>query len=324
VLVPTYNNARYLPAAVDSILAQGYRDFEVIVLDDGSTDDTAGALAPYRDRIRYEYHRNCGIAETRNRALQLATGELIAFLDSDDVWEPDHLETKVAALDAMPAAAAVFGDFRVIDETDAIVTSDGTAMQFKVFQRESMRLEAAFSQRHELLVGGRRIAVLFGNIFDTLFLGNFILPTSLVMRRAQAIAIGPFISLKTQEDYEYFLRLARRHMLGFVPTAQVRYRRHSAQLTSFDRLETVVRDAASVIDRYEAEFNANGRRAGFDRRKAGLCTTLGTLYLRQGRVEDARVSLGEAIRRRPLDWHGYAHYAFSLVPHRLLAAWRGW
>ena len=324
MLVPTYNSARYLPAALDSILAQTFRDYEVIVIDDGSTDDTAGALRPYRERIRYEYHANRGIGETRNRALQLAAGELVAFLDADDLWDADHLATKVAALDALPGAAGVFGEFRLIDGADAVVTTAGTAMQFKVFERESLPIEEAFTDRGDVVVGGRSIAMLWGNIFDTLFLGNFILPTSLVMRRAPALAIGPFTSMRTQEDYEYLLRLARHQVLGFVPAPQVSYRRHSDQLTSFARIESVVRGAASIIDHYEAEFRANGRRAGFDRRKAGLCSALGTLYLRQGRIADARANIGEAIRRAPLDWHGYAHYALSLIPYRMLAAWRGW
>ena len=324
MLLPTYNNARYLPAALDSIFAQTFRDFEVLVVDDGSTDDTTAALGPYAERIRYEYHANRGIGETRNRALQLARGELVAFLDSDDVWEPEHLATKVAALDALPEAAGVFGEFRIIDGAGTLVTPDGTAMQFKVFERESLSIEDAFSERRTVKVDGRQTTVYYGNIFQTLFLGNFILPTSLVMRRAAALAVGPFTSLRTQEDYEYLLRFARQHPVGFVPVPQVCYRRHPEQLTSFEKLESVVLGAASVIDQYEVEFTSNGRWADFNRRKAGLCTTLGMLYLRQGEATAARARIAEAIGRRPFDAHAYVHYALSLIPHRVLAAWRGW
>ena len=324
MLLPTYNSARYLPAALDSIFAQTFRDFEVVVVDDGSTDDTAVALRPYAERIRYEFQANRGIGETRNRALQLARGDLVAFLDSDDVWEPEHLATKVAALDALPEAAGVFGEFRIIDGAARLVTSDGTAMQFKVFERESLRIEDAFTERRTVSVNGRPTPVYYGNVFETLFLGNFILPTSLVLRRVAALAVGPFTSLRTQEDYEYLLRLTRQHPVGFVPVPQVCYRRHPEQLTSFDRLESVVLGAESVIDRYEVEFTSNGRRADFNRRKAGLCTTLGMLYLRQGEAAAARARIAEAIGRRPLGAHAYLHYALSLIPYRLLATWRGW
>lgn len=324
VIVPTFNSASYLPAAIDSILGQSFTDFEILVVDDGSTDSTPEALAPYRQTIRYTRHENCGIGETRNRALALARGELVAFLDADDLWERDHLEIKVRALDRYATLGGVFSDFLVIDATGAVVNTDGTMAAFSVFKRNGFSIESAFQRRGELEAAGRVVPLLMGTIFETMFLGNFVLPTSLVIRRELALANGPFTAMRTQEDYEYLLRFARHHAFGFVPEPLVRYRRHPEQLTSYARLESILVAASSIVDRYEEDFSEAGRRTVFDRRKAGLCMALGSLYLRQGRIAQARTLMTQGIRRSPGSASSYAHYALSFVPHAVLARLLRW
>src|SRR5262249_29774449 len=92
VLIPTWNRARYLPIAIESVLAQSFEDLEVIVIDDGSTDDTSGALAAIRDpRVRTIRGEHRGISRALNAGLAAARGELVARLDSDDMWLPDLL-----------------------------------------------------------------------------------------------------------------------------------------------------------------------------------------------------------------------------------------
>lgn len=324
VAVPTYNCATYLPAALDSILGQSFADLEILVVDDGSTDDTDAALAPYRAEIRYERHANCGIGESRNRALALARGKYVAFLDADDIWEPDHLAISVAALDRHPSLGAVFGEFRIIDGAGDVVANAGTRVMFKVFDRNALDIADAFQERDAFVAHGRKVSLLTGGIFETLFLGNFVLPTSLVLRRELALACEPFTSLRTQEDYEYLLRFSRRHLMGFVTEPMVRYRRHPNQLTSFARMESVVTAASGIVDQYKDEFARMGRHDVFRRRKAGLCATLGSVYLRQGRVREARRTLAEGIRHDPRNLAGYAHFALSLLPYRVLASVMRW
>ena len=103
VIVPTYNRATYIARAVNSILSQTYRDFEVIVVDDGSTDHTRQVLAAYGDRVRYVFQDNAGPGAARNHGIRLSTGQYLAFLDSDDMWMPAFLEKTVGALDAHPS-----------------------------------------------------------------------------------------------------------------------------------------------------------------------------------------------------------------------------
>ncbi|MBD3243330.1 MAG: glycosyltransferase [Chitinivibrionales bacterium] len=106
VVIPTYNRRSYITEAIDSVLAQTYDDYEVVVVDDGSTDGTREALEQYAHAIRYVYQENAGCAAARNTGLEHARGRWIAFLDSDDVWLPDKLATQAADLQHFPAANA--------------------------------------------------------------------------------------------------------------------------------------------------------------------------------------------------------------------------
>ncbi len=89
VVIPTHNRANYIAHAVESVLDQTFRDYEIIVINDGSTDNTQEVLKKFEDKIKLLHQENKGIAQTRNRAIQESTGEYIAFLDSDDYWMPE-------------------------------------------------------------------------------------------------------------------------------------------------------------------------------------------------------------------------------------------
>ena len=106
VIIPTYNRAALVKEAVASVLAQTWREFELIVVDDGSTDDTPEALAPYASRIRLLRRENRGgVSAARNAGMAAARGEWLAFLDSDDLWLPEKLARQMAYLAAHPDAA---------------------------------------------------------------------------------------------------------------------------------------------------------------------------------------------------------------------------
>jgi glycosyltransferase involved in cell wall biosynthesis len=109
VIMPCYNGAAYLRDAVDSVLGQTYQDFELIVVNDGSTDDSADILAGYGDRIRVVYQANAGLPQARNAGLQAGRGELVAFLDADDYWDSRFLDVMVGALASSDAGIAYCG-----------------------------------------------------------------------------------------------------------------------------------------------------------------------------------------------------------------------
>jgi len=116
VIIPAYNGDRYIAQAVESVISQTYRNWEIIVVDDGSTDDTRQVLQPYFDKIRYVYQQNQGVAAARNRGIQESRCELIAFLDQDDFFLSDKLAGQVALFDAQPSLGIVNSGWRMVKE----------------------------------------------------------------------------------------------------------------------------------------------------------------------------------------------------------------
>lgn len=106
VVIPTYNRDKFVVKAIESVLRQRVTDLDVLVIDDGSTDDTRIALKEYSHKIRYIYQENAGVSAARNAGIRLAKGEWVAFLDSDDEWAKDYLSTQVEQIERLPGAVA--------------------------------------------------------------------------------------------------------------------------------------------------------------------------------------------------------------------------
>lgn len=123
VLIPAFNSAQWIGSAIDSALAQSYRDFEVIVIDDGSIDRTPDVIASYGNHIRCLYQANAGVSNARNQGLRVSTGELIAYMDADDAWYPQKLKCQIEFLDGHPQCGLVHSDVAVIDEHGKIIYS---------------------------------------------------------------------------------------------------------------------------------------------------------------------------------------------------------
>lgn len=121
IIIPTYNCSQYLPQAIDSVLNQTYNAYEIIVIDDGSFDNTSKIIEPYLPKIRYVYQENQGVSEARNRGLYLARGELIAFLDADDIFLPTKLEKQVAIFETHPEIGIVNSGFQIIKDNGDMV-----------------------------------------------------------------------------------------------------------------------------------------------------------------------------------------------------------
>jgi glycosyltransferase involved in cell wall biosynthesis len=133
VIIPTYNRRKYVAKAVVSVLGQSFKDLEVIVVDDGSTDDTRQILEPYRSKIYYIYQANAGVSAARNKGIQSATGEWLAFLDSDDEWTRDYLSKQIQRVEAPPAVCMQTTDCRFIGldgQTSSYFEMNGTLADF--------------------------------------------------------------------------------------------------------------------------------------------------------------------------------------------------
>jgi glycosyltransferase involved in cell wall biosynthesis len=200
----THNRAHFLPGAISSVLDQTYGDLELIVVDDGSTDGTEDAIAPYRDRIRYVRREHSGKAAARNAAVQLADGDLIAFCDSDDLWYPDRLERQLSALDQSPQAGMVHGHVDVVDERGRPLP-EWTSEQ-----------RARFSAAH------REHPTYASYAFNCCCLSSTIL-----VRREVFEHVGLYDLDLPIEDYDFYLRLVLEFDVLFLEgPALARYRAH--------------------------------------------------------------------------------------------------
>jgi Glycosyl transferase family 2 len=184
VILPTYQRRELVQRAVASVLAQTYRDFELIVVDDGSTDGTGEALAPLGDAIRYTWQPNRGPAAARNAGLRLARGSIVAFLDSDDRWLPDHLETVVAMLEGHP---------------EVVLAS--TCVGYHVGGRQDVRQA--------------RVVDALSTMLSTLGLAGY--TSGIAVRRKTLVDVGGFDErLAVAEDHHLWLRLAGRGSFCFL------------------------------------------------------------------------------------------------------------
>lgn len=214
VVVPAYNAARTIGAAIESVLAQTRDDFELIVVDDGSTDDTAARVEPYlRDqRVRLVTQPNCGQASARNTAIATTSGEYVSLLDSDDLWLPQYLDLMGSGLDDHPSAAVAYTDAWVLDDRTRRVARTTVLAPW---HPPTVPSDPA---------GFLRALLEFGNF---VFVGATI-------RRAVFDEVGLFrLGVEGSEDYEMWLRIAA-HGYGFVrvDSPLAIYRRSPGQWTA--------------------------------------------------------------------------------------------
>jgi hypothetical protein len=121
VIIPTHNSGRFITHAIESVLAQSYDNYEVIVVDDGSTDGTRNRVNAYGGRVRYVEYARRGIGAARNHGARLARGEWLAFLDAEDFWYPQKLESQLALADAHPSLDFITGNYHNIEENGRLV-----------------------------------------------------------------------------------------------------------------------------------------------------------------------------------------------------------
>jgi glycosyltransferase involved in cell wall biosynthesis len=296
VVVATYDQARWLEETIESVRAQTYADWELIVADDGSTDGTAGLVGRFRDdaRIRYLPGAHAERAAARNRGLAAATGELVAFLDADDTWHPDKLARQVAALAAAPEAAACYAVARFVD---------GAGRPLRV--RKPPR-------------------ALSGQLFPRLVRGNFIILASVVVRRRCLDAVNGFdatLPVLGCEDWDLWLRIARRWTVVGLDEELVRYRVHDANT----RAEQVMASGLAVLDRLYADSGV-AREAGIGRAAARARHVWYHAGIVAGRRRAAGLPLvAQALREHPPTlWSRPAAGALAAValPRALEAALR--
>lgn len=180
----THNRAQFLEDAITSVLDQSFRDIELIVVDDGSTDDTPAVVEPYLDRIRYVRQKHSGKAAARNAAVSLAHGDFFAFCDSDDVWYRHRIARQMAAFRRNPHVGMVHGHVTVIDEAGREIP-DRTASAREIF---------GAAHRN-------------GATYASYALDCKCLSSTILVRRNVFDVVGPYDPELAIEDYDFYLRL---------------------------------------------------------------------------------------------------------------------
>lgn len=290
VVIPAYNAERCIGEAIQSVLKQSYREWEVVVVDDGSTDRTSEVVAGFGERVRYLRQTNAGAAAARNAGIREARGELIAFLDADDVWLPDKLQLQVAYLDAHPETALVYADVQM--------------------QREDGRLLPSYLAEKKHAGSGR--------IFDAVVQEYFIHTSSTLIRRSCLEEVGGFDpALKTAEDRDLWLRLAYRWPVGLVEQPLALVRRSPGSLSNLEF------SSARRVQMFEKALRTfpelPERSRGLIRRQLALNHyDLGLGYLSRLDRREARRHLMKAAQERSLLVRALGLAAVTLLPPGVL------
>ena len=209
VVVPAYNAAVYLPHAIDSVLAQTYPDWEIVIVDDGSTDNTCAVVDSYRptlqDKLQYIHQPNRGVSAARNTGIRAARGQFIALLDGDDVWLPHRLERGLKALDADSAAGLVHARVARID-TQGAVTGQ-------------LKVEPNY---------------LSGRIAHFIYTRRaHLICTTVVFRKSCLEAAGWFDeAMRTTEDRDLWFRIALRYKVAYINEVLAYYRLSPSSTTA--------------------------------------------------------------------------------------------
>jgi glycosyltransferase involved in cell wall biosynthesis len=290
VVLPTYNRPEYLPGAIESVLAQSYRDFELIVVDDASTEDPTPIVEGFEDpRVRVIRHReNRGNAAARNTAIRVARGQYLAFLDDDDMWAPDKLAVQVPVLDGSAADEAMVYCAR------RLVTPDGQEIGVQAPARE-------------------------GEVFEELLPWGLMACPTVLLKREVLDTVGLFDErLARGVDEDLWRRIARSYRVRYVDRVLVDTREGHADRVSTVRTPQQVREDLfrwqDMLEKFGTELEARPAKYAFVLRR------MGERHIQLGEVGAGRRRLFQAIRQRPLRPDAYGMLLGSLFGPKGLAA----
>ena len=320
IVIPTYNGAKYLPECVESCLGQSYPNLEIVVIDDGSTDDTIDVLRSYQGKIEYHYQENAGLAEARNTGHRIASGKYIAWLDADDIAHPERILLQALYLEKHGDVVLVCTNFCAFDEMgkkyDEYATRYYSQLQVPGGVEEILpEIEEIDSGSYH--AGNRTIAsakIFSGDGRHKLIWGNFIHPPTIMMRKSACKKAGELKkNIPTQEDWEYFFRISKYGMIAWIDYPLLQYRLHSQQM-SCNR--NAVKNAKGIVLVFEdmlREEQAYAKENGREVRKAlgRFCAGAAYTLIEVGKRSEAVAYLKKSFMCKPL----------MLINYRLLVKW---
>lgn len=335
VIVPTFNRAYCLARTLDSALAQTHAEIEVIVVDDGSSDDTRAMVASrYANdsRVRYFHQANGGVAKARNTGIAAADGEFIALLDSDDVWHPWKIELQVSCMDAFPDVVMVWTDMEAMDPSGAIVDPAYIRTMYSaysVFSERDLFPEAfplkAIAPALEARVQDARL--LKGTIFSQMIMGSLVHTSTVLLRKTCADRVGGFNEALcfSGEDYDFHLRTCRQGPVGFIDLSTILYQRGMPDRLTRDEYRihiatNFLNTVKPFIEKSRAEINLPQRM--IDAMLAETYLWIGEVQLDINEQADARRHLWRSLRYRFWQPRAWLLYGASFLPRGALSMLR--
>ncbi len=296
VVIPAYNAARWIGETLDSVLAQSFPrdepDLEVIVVDDGSTDETSELVRAYGSRVRYLRKENGGAAAARNAGILAARGSYIAFVDADDLWMPEKLQMQMDLFSEHPDLVWAYCDAVVFDDQSG----------------------------RDLYRAGATAKLHVGDILRPLLLGCFIPSPTPIIRREVFETVGYFDEsplMRIGEDWNMWLRIAAKYPVGLVDQPLARLRVHSASTTAQMDLRYALQSKLLVVESAIARDPARLSDLR-NRAVAKLYVGMGEYLVQRGDRIGAREMFGRAIRHYPYEARTIVYWATTLLPEMLL------
>lgn len=293
VVIPAYNCGRFIAEAIESVLAQGHREAELLVVDDGSTDDTAEVLARYGSAVTLLRQANAGAAAARNTAMRAARGRYVAFLDADDVWLPGKIDAQVAHLERHPEVSLCCTRWDLLhpDSSGAYV----------VHSPQSDR-------------SGSNIASFSALTYADLLLDCHVWTSTVVVRRELIHSLGGFDpALRRGQDYDYWLRASRTTAIHRLDASLALYRMGSGHGNKFAAKNwelAVIRKALEQWGVTGPEGRSLSPRQ-IRRRLWALNVNFGYGQLHLGRAQAAEEAFLAALRQRPCHPRTLAYFLAS-------------
>lgn len=277
IIIPTFNRRDYITTALDSVLAQSYKDYEIIIIDDGSSDDTKEVLKPYQNNIRYFYQDNRGIPATRNKGIREAQGDYIAFLDSDDYWLPEKLKRQIECFKQNPHHG-------MVATRCSSITPDG---RFRKKNRPGKS----------------------GWVLTDLFKANFIRTSSAMIKKECFEKVGLFDeSLPECEEYDLWLRITKHYPIGFINEPLTVYTDNPRGVSTDSLAGRILR--LKVLEKdYLKECIPS---ALYRKRLASNYHYVGRHYLNQGEISEGRKHIKHSLSLNPLNLKYLFYYTLSL------------
>lgn len=293
ILLTCYNHVKYIPVALESIRSQTFTDYDIIALDDGSTDGTREWLSEQTGIKVVFNEQNLGTYGTLNKGLDMATGEYVAVFNDDDVWMPTKLEKQVALLDNNPRVGLVHTEGEFIDGEGKVFEGEPLGFKFPRFETGDILLDLVYE--------------------------NKIIASAALFRRKIVEEIGGFNEMYFGSgDWEMWFRIAERYDVGCVNEKLSQYRVHGANASH--KLEKIWRDDERLRDWMIPRLEDLGNRFPKDKINAAIAhcwAALGTVRMLNGDAKSARAAYRASMHVMPGRIKNYLRYAATFAGRKV-------